>query len=117
MAIPVRILTLSTYDRANLLIMTYAPPIDPAQDFAALGGIPWRCILERLAAEVLIIRVFRMPHFLTAWREIRVVSRNFRRAADATWFTCCRFMATNRVEAIEATPPNGWYMLIGAGEP
>jgi len=37
MATPVRILTLSTFDRANLLIMTYAPPIDPVQDFAALG--------------------------------------------------------------------------------
>jgi len=116
MATPVRILTLSTFDRANLLIMTYAPPIDPAQDFAALGGTPWRCIFETLVAECLIIRVLGMPHFLPAWREVRAVSRNFRRTADATWFNCCRYLATNRVEAIEATP-DGWYMLTAAGEP
>jgi len=116
MALPCRILTLSPFDRANLLIMTYAPPIDPAQDFAALGGTPWRCIFERLAEECLIVRVYGMPHFLPAWREVRAVSRNFRRAADATWFTSSRFLATNRVEAIERHQGE-WCLLIGEGEP
>ena len=96
----VTIVELAAIDKANIIVMTASPPIDAQADFDAPRVKVWPLIFRSVASTALIVKLLWLGDLLDTWAAARAVSRGFRRASDATWFSCCRFWRVNRVSRL-----------------